>query len=82
VPRLYKVLQQLKYIARKKAKVSAVFSDKEGEGKITVGKGGGINGPAACPSKITANKILRHWQERQNKKPRRGEKSWPTKTLH
>jgi hypothetical protein len=49
---------------QKSPKVPAVFSDKEVEGKITVGKGGGNKKPTACLKKAMYE-ILKPWQERQ-----------------
>jgi hypothetical protein len=70
----YQVFQKVKSKKEKTAKVSTVFPDTELEGKITVTKGGGIKKETVCPSKTSISRIKKHWQERQNKKPRRGDK--------
>jgi flagellin-like hook-associated protein FlgL len=78
----YQVLQKVKSKKEKTAKVSTVFPDTELEGKITVTKGGGKRRPTACPSRISISRIKKHWQERQNKKPRRGEKIMALTTIN
>jgi len=54
--------------------VSAAIPDKEVDGKIAVRKGGGSKDRLLASQRHLQIKVKAHWQERQNKKPRRGDK--------